>query len=66
VSIAELMLALATVSGAKNPLLDPTEGLGFTRAYVAWRLSMAAKRLVGHRCQKPGPCVSGQAACFQR
>lgn len=62
VSIAELVLLLASLSGAKNPILDPIEGFSFTKAYLAWRLSMMAKRLRGHRYQRPGPCARGAAA----
>jgi hypothetical protein len=37
--VAEQVLMLAQVSGAKNPYFDPRVALDFNRAYLGWRLS---------------------------
>jgi uncharacterized protein (DUF362 family) len=39
ISVAEQVLMLAQVSGAKNPYFDPRVVLDFNRAYLGWRLS---------------------------
>jgi uncharacterized protein (DUF362 family) len=39
ISVAEQVLMLAQVSGAKNPYFDPRVVLDFNRAYLGWRLA---------------------------
>jgi uncharacterized protein (DUF362 family) len=39
VSVAEMVLVLSQVSGAKNPYFDPRIVLDFNRAYLGWRLA---------------------------
>ncbi len=61
VSVAEQMLAICELGGAKNPLFDKNEAMGFNKAYIAWRAKMAAKRLGGHKYQESGPTERGEA-----
>jgi hypothetical protein len=37
VSVAEQVLLLADISGAKNPYFDPRTAINFTRSYLAFR-----------------------------
>ncbi|HSL94467.1 MAG TPA: DUF362 domain-containing protein [Thermoleophilia bacterium] len=39
ISVAEQVLMLANVSGAKNPYFDPRIVVDFNRAYLGWRLA---------------------------
>ncbi len=39
ISVAEQVLMLARVSGAKNPYFDPRIVLDFNRGYLGWRLA---------------------------
>ena len=58
VSVAEHVLALVNLSGAKNPYLDRKNVIKFNRAYLGWRFAALRKRPY----QKPGPCSRGEAA----
>lgn len=58
VGVAEQVLALVNVSGAKNPYLDRRTVIDFNRAYFSWRLAVLRKR---HAYQKRGPCLRGKA-----
>jgi uncharacterized protein (DUF362 family) len=62
VSVAEQVLALAFLTGAKNPYFEKTEIVAFNKAYVAWRAKVAARRLAGHPYQSEGPTERGAAA----
>jgi hypothetical protein len=39
ISVAEQVLMLANVSGAKNPYFDPRIVVDFNRGYLGWRLA---------------------------
>jgi uncharacterized protein (DUF362 family) len=56
ISVAEMVLVLSHVSGAKNPYFDPRIVLDFNRGYLAWRL--AALR----RGRYQGPSGRAQAS----
>lgn len=59
VSVSEQVLALSALTGAKNPILDKNEIVNFNKAYLAWRGSMAAKQLRGHKYQRGGAAPRG-------
>jgi uncharacterized protein (DUF362 family) len=59
VSVAEQVLALVALSGAKNPYFEKSEILKFNKAYLAWRGTMAAKRIRGQKYQVAGPTKRG-------
>jgi uncharacterized protein (DUF362 family) len=61
VSVAEQVLALASLAGTKNPYLDRREAWSFTTAYLAQRATTGVKRLLGERYQVRGPCARGEA-----
>ncbi|MBI2893290.1 MAG: DUF362 domain-containing protein [Deltaproteobacteria bacterium] len=61
VSVAEHVLALASLGGVKNPYFDQSEIVRFNRSYLAWRGATALKRLMGQPYQKPGPAPRGAA-----
>lgn len=54
VSVAEQVLALVGISGAKNPYLDPAQIVSFNRGYLGWRARVALNRVLGKRYQKQG------------
>ena len=60
VSVAEHVLALASLGGTKNPYFDKNEVVGFNKAYLTWKAAMAAKRLRGVPYQKEGPAKRGE------
>lgn len=62
VSVAEQVLALAFISGAKNPYFEKTEVLKFNKAYLAWRAANASRRLRGKPYQVAGPTERGDGA----
>ena len=62
VSVAEQLLMLCSVSGVKNPILDPENAMRFNKAYVAWRGATMAKRLKGQKYQVKGAASRGEAA----
>lgn len=62
VSVAEQVLALAFLSGAKNPYFDKTEIVKFNKAYLAWRAANASRRLRGKPYQVAGPTERGDGA----
>ena len=63
VSVAEQVLALVGISGAKNPYLDPAQIVSFNRGYLGWRARVALNRVLGQRYQKQGSFRErGQAA----
>ncbi len=59
VSVAEQVLALVALSGAKNPYFEKSEILKFNKAYLAWRATMAGKRIRGQKYQVAGPTRRG-------
>ncbi len=59
VSVAEQVLALVSLSGAKNPYFEKSEIVKFNKAYLAWRGTMAAKKLRGQKYQVPGVTKRG-------
>jgi hypothetical protein len=61
VSVAEQVLALVGLSGAKNPYLDPSQAVSFNLSYLGWRAHNALDRLRGRPYQKRGPVERGQA-----
>jgi hypothetical protein len=60
VSVAEQLLALATLTGSKNPILSG-DAIPFNKAYLGWRAATAAQRLLGQPYQKAGLCPRGEA-----
>jgi len=58
VSVSEQLITLAQMSEAS----DPTRDFAGAFAYVKWKSVMAAKALVGHKYQVPGPTQRGEAA----
>ncbi|MHB8873105.1 MAG: DUF362 domain-containing protein [Myxococcaceae bacterium] len=60
VSVAELVLALSSLGGTKNPYFDKDQVMGFNKAYLAWKVSTAASRLRGVPYQKEGPSHRGE------
>jgi hypothetical protein len=62
VSVAELILVLATLAKSKNPYFDPREILGFNRSYLASQAAVALKRLGGEPYQIKGQAERGDAA----
>lgn len=62
VSVAELVLAISSIGGIKNPILAPSNVMRFNKAYVTWRANWAAKKLSGKPYQVNGPCSRGAAA----
>jgi uncharacterized protein (DUF362 family) len=61
VSVAEQVLMLVYLSGAKNPYFDPSMALQFTKGYLAWKSAVAWKRAKGHHYHKEGPTTRGEA-----
>jgi hypothetical protein len=62
VSVAEQVLALVGLTGAKNPYFDRDEVVKFNKAYMAWRAKAAAMRLTGTPYQRKGLTTRGEAA----
>ncbi len=62
VSVAEQVLALATLCGLRNPYLLPEEIAGFTQSYARWRAHMLARKARGQKYQIEGPTKRGEAA----
>ncbi len=63
VSVAEQVLTLVSLAGAKNPYFDASQIVGFNRGYLGWRARVALNRVMGKRYQKNGPLLErGQAA----
>jgi uncharacterized protein (DUF362 family) len=54
VSVAEQVLTLVSLSGVKNPYLDPSNIVGFGRAYLGWKSRVALNRLQRKRYQRDG------------
>lgn len=61
VSVAEQVLALVHLSGAKNPYLDLKDAVPFTHAYFSTRTRNAIRRILGHSYNKPGATPRGDA-----
>ena len=61
VSVMEQLYMLVQVSGARNPIFDQREIIRFNKAYAAWKATMAAKALRGHKYQVHGPALRGEA-----
>lgn len=59
VSVAEQVLALSSMLGIKNPILDKSEVVQFNKAYLAWRGSMLKRKLTGKPYQRPGAAERG-------
>lgn len=59
VSVAEQLLAISSLTGAKNPVFDKTEIVRFNKAYLAWRGSMLKRKLAGHPYQRHGAAPRG-------
>jgi hypothetical protein len=64
VSVAEQVLALlAAAPKLKNPYLDPSQALTFTRGYLGWKARVTLNRLQRRRYQQNGTFRErGQAA----
>lgn len=62
VSVAEQVLALASLGNTRNPYLAPEEIVRFNKAYLGWRGTTALQRLGGQPYQMHGPCHRGEAA----
>ena len=54
VSVAEQVLALVAIGGLKNPYLDPSQVVPFTRSYLAWRGRVMLNVLQNKRYQRDG------------
>jgi uncharacterized protein (DUF362 family) len=61
VSVAEQVLFIALLGGIDNPYAAPLDNITFTKNYLAWRASTAAKRLRGVPYQIHGPTHRGAA-----
>jgi uncharacterized protein (DUF362 family) len=61
VSVAEQVLLLARLAGAKNPYLDPQQATAFTSCYLSWRTRNLARRIFGEPYQVAGPTERGSA-----
>jgi uncharacterized protein (DUF362 family) len=61
VSVAEQILALVGSTDANNPFFDQHEVLSFNKAYLAWKASVAMRRLRGKKYQVSGPAERGAA-----
>lgn len=63
VSVAEQVLALVTISGAKNPYYDRRNMFKFGRAYLGWKARVALNTLQRKRYQQNGAFLErGEAA----
>lgn len=62
VSVGELVLLIAELGGIQNPYFDKRQIVGFNKAYLAWRATQAAKRLMGTPYQIHGEAQRGGAA----
>ncbi len=63
VSVAEQVLALVSLGGLKNPYMDPSQVVDFTRGYLGWRSRVVLNRLQRKRYQENGAFQGrGQAA----
>jgi uncharacterized protein (DUF362 family) len=62
VSVAEQVLALVTLSGAKNPYFDADNVIAFNKAYLGWKAAVASKRIRGIPYQKAGAVQRGDGA----
>ena len=61
VSVTEQLLAVVSLGKTKNPIFEPSEAVGFNKAYLSWRIVTFFKRLFGKKYQKAGPCMRGHA-----
>lgn len=61
VSVAEQVLAIGTLGGAKNPYFEPENAVTFTTGYLAMRAQTMLDRLRGKAYQKDGPASRGEA-----
>jgi hypothetical protein len=59
--VAEQVLFIALLGGIDNPYAAPLDNITFTKNYLAWRASTAAKRLRGVPYQIHGPTHRGAA-----
>jgi uncharacterized protein (DUF362 family) len=63
VSVAEQVLALVHISGAKNPYYDRQNMVTFGRAYLGWKARVTLNKLQRRRYQQNGTFLErGQAA----
>jgi uncharacterized protein (DUF362 family) len=63
VSVAEQVLTLVSIAGVKNPYLDPSQIVGFGRAYLGWKARVTLNKLQRRRYQAHGAFADrGQAA----
>src|SRR5689334_1667543 len=63
VSVAEQVLTLVSIAGVKNPYLDPSQIVGFGRAYLGWKARVTLNKLQRRRYQQNGTFANrGQAA----
>jgi uncharacterized protein (DUF362 family) len=58
-SVAELVLALSSLAGTKNPYFDPKMVVFFNKGYLKWKAHSAAQWLKGVPYQKEGPAERG-------
>ena len=58
-----LRMALVSLGGLKNPYMDPSQVVDFTRGYLGWRSRVVLNRLQRKRYQENGAFQGrGQAA----
>ena len=63
VSVAEQVLTLVSIAGVKNPYLDPSQIVGFGRAYLGWKARVTLNKLQKRRYQQNGAFADrGRAA----
>jgi len=63
VSVAEQVLTLVSIAGVKNPYLDPSQIVGFGRAYLGWKARVTLNKLQRRRYQQNGTFATrGKAA----
>ena len=63
VSVAEQVLTLVSLAPIKNPYLDPSQIVGFGRAYLGWKARVTLNKLQKRRYQQNGTFASrGRAA----
>jgi uncharacterized protein (DUF362 family) len=63
VSVAEQVLTLVSIAGVKNPYLDPSQIVGFGRAYLGWKARVTLNKLQKRRYQQNGTFADrGRAA----
>ena len=61
VSVAEQVLMLVKMSGARNPYFDPRQVISFNSTYLSHRTRVMIKQVFGQRYNEAGPALRGRA-----